>query len=473
VRISRLLRTATFRFALLYAALFALSALLLLGFTYRVAVEVIDREITETIDAEIDSLREHYRLEGLARVADILAERSGPGGERLGVYLLTDGRGGRIAGNIAGWPQGQADSRWITFTVDGPQSAGAGEPREVRARGFVLPAGHRLLVGREIVERSRFDRVMGRTLIWSVALVLALGLATGYLFSRGLLRRVDAIAAISARIVAGDLTQRVAVAGSDDEFDRLATQLNFMLAHIEALMTSMRLVTDSLAHDLRSPLTRLKGRIEQLLEDAGDGQRDRLAAALADIDGLLATFNTLIRIAEAEAHTGRSGLADIDLARIAAEVAELYAPVAEEHGLTLTTAIAGPGVKPGVKPGAKPVIIRGHADLLAQAIANLIDNAIKYTPRSGVIQVAVEATAASAKLIVADSGPGVPEADRIRVLERFVRLDPSRHMPGSGLGLSLVAAVARLHGARLALEDNRPGLRVVITFAPGGASDGR
>ncbi|MBM3571286.1 MAG: HAMP domain-containing histidine kinase [Alphaproteobacteria bacterium] len=455
--IPRLFRTASFRFAVLFAGLLALSALLLLAFAWRIAIEVIDREITETIDLEIDSLREHYRRAGLPRLAEILSERSGPGGERLGVYLLTDARGVRIAGNIARWPAGQHDGGWITFTVESPSDLEPGEPRQVRGRGFVLPQGLRLLVGREMVERGRFERLMGRTLIWSVALVLLLGLGLGYLFSRGMLRRVDAIVDTSARIAAGKLDERVPVSGSGDEFDHLAGQLNTMLSHIEALMTGMRLVTDSLAHDLRSPLTRLRGRLEQLQQEGIDGAaaRDKLATALADIDSVLRTFTTLIRIAESEADAGRVALAHVDLGRIAGEVAELYEPTAEERGLAIATEIL---------PG---LAVSGHADLLAQAIANVIDNAIKYVPKGGAIKVTADRDGGTVRLIVADTGPGIPEADRNRVLHRFVRLDPSRHMEGAGLGLSLVAAVAKLHGAALLLEDHRPGLRVVLTFPPG------
>ncbi|MBM3599179.1 MAG: HAMP domain-containing histidine kinase [Alphaproteobacteria bacterium] len=455
---ARLWRTATFRFALLYALVFALSAVLLLALTYRIGIEVIDRETEAAINGEIDSLNEHYQRQGLTRLADIIAERSGPQGDRLNVYLLADAAFNPLVGNLAAWPKAEMRNDWLEFQVD-DAVAGGFEVRDVRARQFRLRGGYRLLVGRETVERARFARITQRTLIWSGGAILALGLIVGLLFSRGLLRRVDDIARASADIVAGDLSRRMPLSGSGDEFDHLGEQLNAMLQHIEALMTSMRVVTDSLAHDLRSPLTRLRSRLEQLQTEAVDpaGRRESLTAAIADVDSVLRTFNALLRIAEAEAQSGRAPLAPVALDQVVTQIVDLYQPLAEERGLQLTTELAANSE------------VAGHADLLAQAIANLVDNAIKYTPTDGRILVALRRNSNVVELSVSDTGPGVPADQRDHVLKRFVRLDPSRHAEGSGLGLSLVAAVARLHGATLTLADNRPGLRVVLAFPAAGA----
>jgi hypothetical protein len=284
--------------------------------------------------------------------------------------------------------------------------------------------------------------------------MLALAIAGGYFMSRNLLARLDSINRKSHEIMAGDLSQRLPLTRAGDEFDTLAANLNRMLDRTERLMKGMREVTDSVAHDLRTPLNRLRNRLEGALGDLDTESREwsEIEAAVAETDRLIGTFNAILMIAEAEAGIVREAMAPVQLPVLVAGVVELYEPLAEEKGIALELAPSGAAT------------IRGNKSLITQALANLLDNAIKYTPADGQVRVAVEDTPSGVALIVADNGPGIPDADRTRVIERFVRLEASRNSPGTGLGLSLVAAVARMHDARLELADNNPGLRATLLF---------
>jgi signal transduction histidine kinase len=289
----------------------------------------------------------------------------------------------------------------------------------------------------------------------------------GYWVSRKLLTRIDAVSATSRTIMEGDLTGRLPVHGSGDELDRLSESLNLMLARIEQLMAGLREVSDNIAHDLKTPLNRLRNRVEEALrEPHGEPvYREALERTIEEADGLIKTFNALLSIARLEAGAGGENREQLDVSELVRDVAELYEPVAEERGILLKAETA------------PPLVIRADRQLLGQAIANLIDNAIKYGAPDAAqenggaapeVEVSVGANEGVAEIVVTDRGPGVPEAERERVLNRFVRLEASRCEPGSGLGLSLVAAVARLHGGTLKLEDNAPGLRVVLALPIGG-----
>ncbi|MBT5674826.1 MAG: HAMP domain-containing histidine kinase, partial [Rhodospirillaceae bacterium] len=326
--------------------------------------------------------------------------------------------------------------------------------REFRARSFVLRGNFRLLVGRDIRARGEFQSAMIQSLGWALAVTFALGIAGGYFMSRRMLRRVDGVAAASREIIEGDLSRRMPVSGSGDEFDRLSDTLNHMLAEIEHLLTGMRTVTDSVTHDLKSPLTRLKSNLELALRqrspEAAETRR-AVTRAIAEADAVLATFDALIAIARAEAGTGRAAMESVDLSAVVNDMADLYGPLAEHKGVSLILNIA---------EGCR---ITGHRQFLSQAVGNLLDNAVKFTPSGGSIAIALGRN--PDQLIISDSGPGIPAADRARVLQRFVRLDVSRSAAGSGLGLSLVAGVAKLHGAELELSDSDlRGLSVQLTF---------
>jgi signal transduction histidine kinase len=445
---SRLLRTSTFRIAFVYVALLGATLVALTGFVYWSMAGLVERQTVETIEAEIRGLAEQYTTQGLPRLVGVIAQRGGPRGDPAGVYLLADPSGAPLAGNLDVWPEVEPDEDgWLEIALRRRRDPEA-SPHTIRARAFALDGGFRLLVGRDTQERQDLRNIMLSALAWGVLPALLLGLGGGVLIGRYALKRVDAVGAASQRIVRGDLSQRIPLAGSGDEFDRLAATINDMLAQIDTLMTGMRAVTDSLAHDLRSPLTRAKGAVEAALAK-GDGDGAALEQVNAELDTILRTSEALIAIARTEAGLQRLALAPMDLSAVVGDLAEIYQPIAEDAGLTLAAEIA-----PDIR-------VDGHRELLGQALANLLDNAVKYTPAGGRIEVTLTAPAT---LTVRDTGPGIPAADRGRVLERFVRLDASRATPGSGLGLSLVAAVARLHQAEMTLDDGAPGLKVTVTF---------
>ncbi|MEN6541969.1 HAMP domain-containing sensor histidine kinase [Parvibaculum sp.] len=418
------------------------------------------RQTDEAVQAEITGLAEQYAQGGLPLLVHTVIQRSRDPGQ--GLYLVTGPNGQVLAGNIdvrptaAPGPDGWMDFFYNRKVVDRV------EVKAARARAFVLPEGFFLLVGRDVQERRIIESLITNALFWAIGLTVALGLAGGLVMSRNMLARVDAINRTSSSIMRGDLSQRLPIAGTGDELDQLARNLNDMLDQIEALMTGMRQVTDNVAHDLRSPLNRLRSRLEvTLLKDASPEEyRQALERTIAEADNLLGTFNALLMIARAEAGSLRETMNVIDPAVIVADAAELYEPLAEESGLRLDVdAQAG-------------LSVSGNRELLSQAVVNLIDNAIKHgRPLNGnvepLIVVSVKADAAGRVLIsVDDHGVGIPQKERAHVLERFVRLESSRNTPGSGLGLSLVAAVVRLHGGRLAFQDNNPGLRATISLPP-------
>lgn len=454
---TRLLRTSTFQVALLYLALFSATVLGALSFIYWSTTDLLNRQLAETIEAELRGLSEQYRAQGVGRLVAVIRERSGPTGSPENVYLLTDPVFRPLAGNLQRWPDVEPrPDGWVEITLHRRDEAGT-TPHLVRSRVFVLPDGYHLLVGRDTTERGDFRSIMAEGLAWAFVPILAIGLLGGVLIGRYSLGRVESVRAASQDIIKGDLTRRVPLSGSGDEFDRLAQTINEMLDRIDTLMTGMRAVTDSLSHDLRSPLTRAKGSIEMALRHKGDadGYREALENTNAEIDTILRTFAALMDIASAESGIDQLSFEPVDLSELAGDLCDLYQPIAEEAGIRFESDI-GDGIR-----------VTGHRQLLAQALVNLLDNAVKFTPADGRIGVSLRAAGDAVRLTVVDSGPGIPEADRERVLQRFVRLDSSRSAPGSGLGLSLVAAVARLHRATLTLGDNAPGLKATIELAAG------
>ena len=450
----RLLQTSIFRIALLYLLLLGVTLAVLLSFIYWSTAGLIERQTDETVQAEIRGLAEQYRDEGLVRLMEVIARRSGPEGSPENVYLLTGPQLQPLAGNLTGWPRDAvAEDGWMEVSL-GRQDDPSGTPHIIRGRAFELAGGYLLFVGRDTVERGDFRGIVAGALAWSVLPALLLGLVGGALIARYSLSRVDAVRAASEDIVRGDLSRRVPLTGSGDEFDRLAGTINDMLARIETLMGGMRLVTDSLAHDLRSPLTRARSAIEMALRQHADAEtyRQALEQTAAELETILRTFEALINIAQAEAGLNRLTLAELGLSALAQDLLEVYQPIAEEAGLELSGEIAA------------DIVIHGHRQLLGQALANLLDNAIKYSAPGGRITLELAASEKGARLAVTDNGPGIPEEQRERVLQRFVRLDDSRGTPGSGLGLSLVAAVAKLHDVELNLLGNEPGLKVTLDF---------
>jgi hypothetical protein len=453
VRTPEVFRTQAFRIIAIYLGIFAISALALVGFVYWNTALVLDRQNDETIEAEITGLVEQYQRQGLPGLTDVIISRSVRG--QQGLYLLANNDRRVIAGNLDTWPQVQAaDNGLIEFAYE-RRIGSTPELRRARGRIFALTQGFYLLVARDIHERRELEALFTAMLLWGAGLMIVLGFAGGVIISRNFLARLDVINRTSRQIMAGDLSQRVPVSRAGDEFDVLAGHLNRMLDRIERLLHGMREVSDNVAHDLRSPLNRLRNRLEMAAmrhPPDSDTARD-IDAAVQETDRLIATFNSLLLIAEAEAGSVRESMENFSLGDLIEGIGELYGPLADEKNLSFT-----------VDKPAGTSMIRGNQNLVSQAVANLVDNAIKYTPEGGSIVVRLEQHAEGPQVVVADSGAGIPPEERRRVTDRFVRLESSRHSPGTGLGLSLVAAVARMHDAELLLEDNRPGLRAVLRF---------
>ena len=452
--LGRLFRTTVFKLSLAFICIFAAGAVLTnfaIGFNVK---RLLDSQITETVEAEITGLNEQYAEGGIRQLVEVIEKRARQPGSSL--YLVTNFAGEALAGNVAVLPEGVLD-RPGTVETNYRRSGDAQPTHHALARVFLLPGGFRLLVGRDTQEREGLRRVLGRALINSILFLGVVGMLGGLFVARRVLRRVDAMGSSAQSFMAGDMAGRLPLAGTNDELDRLAGNLNGMLDRISALLNGLKEVSDNIAHDLRTPLTRLRNGAERgLAQGAGpQEQRAALEKTIAEADGLIRVFDALLMIARAEAGSGREGMAPCDAAEIAGGIAELYEPSAEEAGLSLRFVNAGP----------LPVI--GVRELIGQTIANLCDNAVKYggvPEHASEILVETKRVGVNAEISVADRGPGIAPADREKALARFARLEGARSRPGSGLGLSLAAAVARLHGGALRLEDNQPGLRVVLSL---------
>ena len=462
--LGKLLRTTAFKLTLVYLTVFALFAAFLLGYFAWNTRRLITEQITETVDAEITGLAQQYRQGGIRRLVFIVDNRARRPGSSL--YLVTTPTGEGLAGNVGSLTAGVLERPGWTESGYRRLEDPEGSEHHALVRVFQLPGGFRLLVGRDLEERERLHDIVLAAGRWSLAIVVVLGVAGGFFVTRRVLKRVDAMTDTTRKIMDGDLTGRLPIAGTGDELDRLAGNLNIMLERIEALMHGLKEVSDNIAHDLKTPLTRLRNRCEEALRVAEDESQYRAAleSTIEESDGLIRTFNALLMIARAESGQARDNMAEFDAAEIARGVGDLYEPLADDKGLVLTVDA----------PTAAPV--RGNRELVSQALANLVDNAIKYggSPQASAngaeaaIVLKAQGEGDRILLTVADGGPGIPEADRGRAVERFVRLEQSRSQPGSGLGLSLAAAVARLHGGELKLEDNHPGLRTVISLPRAG-----
>ena len=455
--LSKLFRATAFKLTLVIFGLSVVGSAVVLGVVAWQVIKLVDAETQQTIAEQAKGLAEQYDAGGVRRLGEVIDKRSHQPGSSL--YLLTNNAGEPLAGNVAQLPPGVLDQVGV---VDTPyETVDESAPgRRALARIFALPGGFRLLVGRDLGDRARIGAVMVRAMAVSLIFFAALA-ALGALFvARRVLNRIDAMNRSARAIMAGDLTLRLPVSGSGDELDRLAAGLNDMLARIAELMTGLREVSDNIAHDLRTPLTRLRNHAEAALRSADDpaAYRAALERTIEELDGLIRVFNALLAIARAEAGAESAGVGAFDIGEAVESVAELYAPVAEENGATLKV------------EATRGLMVVGNRELIGQAVANLIDNAVKHgAPEDEAaakteISVVARRDGASAAIEVADHGPGIPADDRARALERFVRLEGARSRPGSGLGLSLVAAVMRMHGGALRLDDNSPGLKVTATL---------
>jgi signal transduction histidine kinase len=472
----KLFRTTAFRLTLVYLFLFLLFALFLLGYFAWNTRRLITEQITQTVNAEIGELTERFNRAGLRGLIFSIENRSLRPGSNL--YLVATDTGQELAGNVGALQPGALDAPgWEEVTYKRLDEQGDRDHRAL-VQVTIMPGGFRLLVGRDLEERRRLVGVIANAARWSFLIVLVLGLGGGIFVARRVLVRIDAMTGTAQRIMAGDLSERLPTGRSGDELDRLAVNLNAMLERIEALMNGLKEVSDNIAHDLKTPLTRLRNRAEQALAKSGSeaDYRAALERTIEESDGLIRTFNALLMIARAESGQARGDMVDFDAADVAQGIQELYEPLADEEGLKLIV-------------HAESTPMHGNRELISQALANLVENAIKYgqlakeearvlEPAGGppapelasdrCIIVESRSEPGHVILSVADHGPGIPAAERARAIERFVRLEASRTQPGSGLGLSLASAVATLHGGELRLSDNNPGLIAALVLPSGG-----
>jgi signal transduction histidine kinase len=453
--LGKVIRTTAFKLSAIYIVVFSVFSVVFVLYISYTANQLLAQQLQATIAAEIYGLADQYRSGGLPGIVEAIDQRSHQPGASL--YLITDVNGRILAGNVSRVPASLLNSSGAApVTVPYERIAGDGGNNVALVQVIRLPNGFRMLIGRDIGEREQFREIIGRALAWALALMIALALMSWFFVSRRVLKRIDSLSATSRRIMAGDLSDRLEMAGTGDEFDRLAESLNAMLDRIEHLMQGLKDVSDNIAHDLKTPLTRLRNRVEAALASAPstDTYRDALQSTIEESDQLIKTFNALLMIARMEAGSQDGAMTEVEAGAVVRDVAELYEPAAEEKGVALTV------------EAPEPVTLTANRELLGQALSNLIDNALKYSTASktGAPKVVLSAKREGNQLLlqVADNGPGIPERDRKRVLERFVRLEEGRSLPGSGLGLSLVAAVARLHHGTIELGDAMPGLVVTL-----------
>ena len=451
---SNFLASSTFRLALLYVILFTVSVLLIFSLIYWSSVRYMASQSDSAIQTEIQTLSERYETRGVPGLRRLILDRitrQQPTGSSL--YLLSDPLGRPIVGNISRWPQVNAEDGWLNFNLD-TSDRDDPELHPARARRFQLTGGFQLLVGQDIHELKSAQRRIITALSWGVILTLVLGLAGGFFISRTMLARLEIINETSQRIIAGDMKQRIPVSTRQDEFDRLSGNLNRMLDQIQELMDGIRQVSDNIAHDLKTPLFRLRQKLETMNVEAGStaDHNQALQDALVEADRLLNLFNALLRIARLESESRKTVMTMLSLSELAGDVAELYEPLAEEKNQSLSVETP------------QSISLLADRDMLFQALANLLDNAVKYTPEGGAIRLSLSSQAHSVSIRVCDSGPGVALDQREKVFHRFYRTDTSRSTPGNGLGLSLVKAVVRLHDGRVSLLDNHPGLCVELSL---------
>jgi signal transduction histidine kinase len=473
----KLIRTTAFRLTLVYLFLFALFAASLLGYFAWNTRRLITEQITSTVNGETAEISDIYARRGLRGLVFQIENRALRPGANL--YLVTTPTGQAIAGNVGSLAPGVMGSNGWSETAYRRLDDQDNADHRALVRVSELTSGFRLLVGRDLEERRRLFGIVAQAAQWSVLIVFVLGLGGGIFVARRVLHRIDAMTGTTQRIMAGDLSGRLPVGRSGDELDRLAENLNAMLERIEALMTGLKEVSDNIAHDLKTPLTRLRNRAEDALAKSSNEAeyRSALERTIEESDGLIRTFNALLMIARAESGQARDNMDYFDAAEVANGIHELYEPLAEDDGMTLR-----------VKAELAPV--HGNRELISQALANLVENAIKYgkpvpKPLAVASPLGADTSAPSREILiearrdgeqvllsVTDHGPGIPEADRRHAVERFVRLEASRTLPGSGLGLSLASAVATLHGGDLRLSDAHPGLKATLAVpARAGVAD--
>lgn len=443
--LTKILRTSAFRLTLLYAGIVCTSFIVLFAIIYWSTARYMDRQFDDTVGneiAEIQSDAANGNLAALRKIVSALT-RNSPGF----FYLLQDRDGNVLAGNIPAMSPTQG-------IIDRVHVQTKNRALPLRGKGVILNEGVFLFVGLSTTELHKMQIAVAQIFVWGFVATIFISLVSGAFISLVMLARVEALSNVSREIVSGDLDRRIPLRGSNDEFDHLAVSLNAMFDRIQGLMDGLRQVSTDIAHDLRTPLTRLRQRIETALHKADDATslRDGFQAALKDIDSILDTFSALLRIAQLETSERRSQFADVDLTDLLRTTVELYAPMAEEKEQSINERIED------------GLMIRGDRELLLQLFANVLENAVRHSPPGALIEVGGRRIVDGTVVSICDDGPGIPEEMRAKVFQRFFRLEPSRTTPGNGLGLSLVKAIASLHNISVELFSNEPGLIVRVRF---------
>jgi signal transduction histidine kinase len=455
VLLAKTLASTTFRQALIAIGVFGMIASAILSYVYLSTSSYVRSRSDHAIMAEYSSLQDAYVRSGRDGLIALIQQRIA--GKRFAdnVYILVDPSSAILGGNLKAWPSTVTTTRgWTEFRAPEPLPNTANRPL-LRAMLGTFPSGDRLLVGMDISDLDGFTDQIKTAVILCVALIFVVAGVASILVTRRTVGRIEQINATSRAIMLSGLDKRIPLRGSNDEWDRVAENLNLMLDRIETLMGEVKQVSDNVAHDLRTPLTRMRGRLEKAYHGQRIGEVDQLLIGdtIADLDAVLRIFLSITRIAQIETQARKDAFRSVNLVEIAGEVVELYDAAAEPDGTRLSVA------------GDREVLVTGDRDLIFDAIANLVDNAIKHGRPGGQVVVANEIVEGKPVVSIADDGPGIPADEYEHVFKRFYRLEHSRYTPGNGLGLSLVAAVARLHGARIEMLDNSPGLKVKLWFS--------
>jgi signal transduction histidine kinase len=450
MRLRRLFRTYSFRTTLLYVAMFGVAIGILFVVIYWVTGNSMKDELRNEVTEEMSPMLDRYRAAGVGAIQSIIAERVDSPDYATSFYLLQDPAGKKVAGNLH--PMAPADG-WYELRIP-VEEGGEDDSDMLLAHGQSLADGWFLVVGQDMDQFNDVEEWIVEVAGWGLAAAFVLAMVGGLATSARILRRIEAITTASGEIVQGNLAHRIALRGTGDEFDQLSSNLNEMLDRIQMLMEGLRQMSNDIAHDLRTPLTRLRQHLEGAQTKAATAAEYGaiVGKAIKETDDILQTFGALMRIAQIEAGTRRSAFTDVDLSGVLYTIVEAYAAVAEDERHALTNRIS------------QGIVVRGDRQLLTQMMANLVENALRHTPAGTRVEIALDGDPASPVCMVADNGPGIPEEERDKVFRRFYRMDRSRSTAGSGLGLSLVAAIADLHRIVVEVDDQKPGLKVVLKF---------
>ncbi len=458
-KLARIIKTLTFRLALVYVGLFSLSVILLFAFIYTFEMNQLQDQISDSIRMQYSYLADEYRQSGSSGVEARIKELISDDSEGNEVYLLVNSKNEKLAGNLSEWPANavkeskyEKDGNWSHFMIEGTRT----NPKNVAVRAIIIPLSkwRNLLVGQSLQSNERIEQTIVQAFWASLALTLFMAFIGAIIMTRSVMRRINVINRSANTIIHGNLSVRIPFTQGGDEFDELSSNLNDMLDKIEMLLSSLSQFANNIAHDLRSPLNRIINRLDAGLRtiDNSNPARKILEKNIHDIQELVGTFNSILKISELEANTEFRAFAACNLSSIINNLVELYEPYGAEKNIAVTSEITD------------PLVIYGEKNLLTQAFANLLDNALKFTPEGGTIRITSHSTAKTTTIVVADNGPGIPPEYRHKVFEKFFRLEESRNTKGNGLGLSLVGAIARIHNIDIILADNNPGLRVELSF---------